>query len=97
MVEILVLKSPIQRTSQRVKRTSAARVMASFGRSFARSCGRFALLVHACTMIMVHACAIIMVHARTMIIVHACTMIIVHACTMIIVHACTMIIVHVST
>ena len=37
MLERLVFKSPLQCTSQRVKRTSAARAMVSFGRSVARS------------------------------------------------------------
>ena len=40
MLERLAFKILIQRTSQRVKRTSAARVMVSFGRSIARSLGR---------------------------------------------------------
>ena len=40
---ILVLKRPNQRTNQRVKRTSADRVRVSFGRSRARSFGRFAI------------------------------------------------------
>ena len=42
MLERLVLKSPIQRTSQRVKRTSAARVIVRCDRWLARSFGRFA-------------------------------------------------------
>ena len=45
MLERLVVKSRIQRTRQRVKRTSAARVMVWFGRSIARSFGRFARLL----------------------------------------------------
>ena len=42
MLERQVLKSLVQRTSQRVQRTSAARVMVPFGRSLSRSFGRFA-------------------------------------------------------
>ena len=45
MIEVLVLTSPIQRTRQRLKRFSAARVIVSFGQSLARPFGRVARLL----------------------------------------------------
>ena len=97
----LRLKSLIQRTSQRVKRTSAARVRVSFGRSRARSFGRFAISLARSLDGLLDDLPIERLIARSLDVpvlqVQACTMIKVHACTMSIVHACNTFRVHSCT